>query len=336
MTGKKSIPSSLPFEVAEWYARIQSGDAGDTDIEAFDSWLRHNPEHAERLGELDSLWDGLGAIDLPLPSPEVAAGRVHRLYAPISSVRADRPQRRRLAWAIAASIAVLILGSLVGLFAPDIHRTGRGEYRQVALEDGSLVYLNAMSELRVAYSKEARSLVLEKGEALFDVVHDPARPFLVEAGSSVVQALGTRFNVNARTDTVMITVLEGTVQISQKKSGEAKGALETSSAVARQGDQVSLTELGILTKVASINLEEVTAWRRGQIVLSGETLYEAVEKYSRHSDHEIVIADDLVGEVTIHGVFNAGDRGVFLNAIGRTFDVEVVADGSDRTILTQR
>src|SRR3546814_3966246 len=78
----------------------------------------------------------------------------------------------------------------------DLYRTVLGERRVVTLADGSTVSLDAASEVRVAYSERARELALVRGQARFDVAHDPRRPFAVQARDQRVVATGTAFNVD--------------------------------------------------------------------------------------------------------------------------------------------
>src|SRR3546814_19320188 len=75
----------------------------------------------------------------------------------------------------------------------DVYRTVSGERRLITLEDGSKISLDARSEVRVRYSKDARRLELLGGQARFDVAHDSRRPFSVRARDPLVIATGTAF-----------------------------------------------------------------------------------------------------------------------------------------------
>src|SRR5690606_3963976 len=109
-----------------------------------------------------------------------ALDRVHTTASQRCATR-SRPINR-----LGAVAAVLLL-SVVGVIAfhlgsPDVYRTGIGERRVVTLADGSKVQLDSSTELRVDYTKQARDLQLIKGQARFDVAHEPERPFYVIAG----------------------------------------------------------------------------------------------------------------------------------------------------------
>ncbi|HVI44861.1 MAG TPA: FecR domain-containing protein [Chitinophaga sp.] len=84
------------------------------------------------------------------------------------------------------------------------------------LPDGSKVHLNAGSMLSfdlVAFA-ESRELKIE-GEAIFDVVHNEQRPFIINTGFAMIQVLGTRFNLKSYGDNQLVaTLLDGKLQVS--------------------------------------------------------------------------------------------------------------------------
>ena len=71
-----------------------------------------------------------------------------------------------------------------------------GEYN-VELADGTLVYLNAESELQypVTFIGESREVTL-RGEAYFKVTKNNEKPFIVKSEGLSVQVWGTEFNLN--------------------------------------------------------------------------------------------------------------------------------------------
>lgn len=103
-----------------------------------------------------------------------------------------------------------------------------GERATVALTDGSLVHLNTQSALSVTLSSHRRSLSLKQGEALFEVAHDPARPFDVAVNGRVVRAIGTIFNIEHDGHRTIVSVLEGAVRLFEKRTS-AKFTLVTRS-----------------------------------------------------------------------------------------------------------
>ena len=85
---------------------------------------------------------------------------------------------------------------------------------KIVLYDGSLVWLNAGSELRYPNTfVENQRVVYLKGDAYFDVTKDRSHPFIVKTISSEISVLGTSFNVNARENSCVTTLVEGRVRM---------------------------------------------------------------------------------------------------------------------------
>jgi len=93
----------------------------------------------------------------------------------------------------------------------------------VLLNDGSLVTLRPKS--RLSYPKEfnkSNRTVYLNGEAFFDVVRNPAKPFLIYANKTVTKVLGTSFLVRAFEEekAVVVTVRTGRVSVYAQKDFE--------------------------------------------------------------------------------------------------------------------
>lgn len=61
------------------------------------------------------------------------------------------------------------------------YRTGTGEQATTTLADGSVLQLNTQAAVAVQYTDTTRRVDLLDGEAVFRVMKDAARPFLVQA-----------------------------------------------------------------------------------------------------------------------------------------------------------
>lgn len=96
-------------------------------------------------------------------------------------------------------------------------RTGVGERRQIALEDGSQLQLNSNSAVDVKFDGHQRVIELLQGELWVDVAKDAQRPFVVRTDQGTATALGTRYLVKRAPDgTTVVTVIESTVAVKGK------------------------------------------------------------------------------------------------------------------------
>ena len=125
-----------------------------------------------------------------------------------------RPRRRTwlaLGGAVAAALAALGTWTITNMQDQAVQiATAPGEHRSIALSDGSRVQLNG--DTVVKYDPEnPRMAILEHGEAVFEVHHDSARPFVVTVGDIRLIDAGTVFNVVHEAGTLEVAVAEGAV-----------------------------------------------------------------------------------------------------------------------------
>ncbi|MBW7947314.1 MAG: FecR domain-containing protein, partial [Sphingomonadaceae bacterium] len=199
-------------------------------------------------------------------------------------------------------------------------RTAVGEQRIVRLDDGSRVHVNTASSVRIAFEGDVRGVVLEEGEAFFEVAPDPARAFVVAAGDAEVRALGTRFLVR-RADGVRVALAEGRVAVS---AGGATRMLEPGEAVRVSG--------GGIGEPAPADIAALTGWLSGRLVFEETPLSAAIAEVNRYSRDPVVLAADGYGARAVSGVFETGDRAAFVSAVGALFALraETLPDGTIR------
>jgi transmembrane sensor len=225
------------------------------------------------------------------------------------------------------------------------YATGRGEQRTLKLEDGSVVYLNTQSRLEVRFAKNVRAIRLLEGEALFSVERDPARPFRVMAGSTMIQAIGTRFNVYSSDAGATISVVEGTVQVSpetESSSSPSPTPLAANTAAVGQvaarephearlsaGEQARVSRDGGIVKRTVPDLSQIVAWRERRLVFRADALTEVAAQFNRYNSVQIRVAGDALRAKQITGVFDADDPRSFLQFLERDGALAVEERGND-------
>lgn len=173
-------------------------------------------------------------------------------------------------------------------------RVPRGGEYSITLSDGTIVYLNAESELRypVKFVGEDRRVYLS-GEAYFDVVHDKAHPFVVDVkNSTVVRVLGTSFDVRAYADEdeVLTTLVQGSVRFSAGKE----------SVILEPGEQVVLDKSGRL-ETREVDTYLYTAWKDGVFAFKRQRLEEIMKVVARWYDVNVFWENVSQKEVTFTG-----------------------------------
>ena len=172
-------------------------------------------------------------------------------------------------------------------------RVPRGGEYSITLSDGSIVYLNSESELRypVKFVGEDRRVYLS-GEAYFDVSKDKEHPFSVDVNGSVVNVLGTSFNVRAYTDEneILTTLVQGSVKFSAGKE----------SVILKPGEQAVLDKSGRVV-IKEVDTYLYTAWKNGVFAFKKQRLEEIMNVVARWYDVNIFWENASQKEVTFTG-----------------------------------
>lgn len=299
--------SAREGEVEPLIARMVEADFGRGPASArveLEKHLRQSPEQAELHDRVMGLWDRLGELDPPQFEPE------RRWW--------DRPVTKVAAVLLPLFLVAGLLAAALGVFAPDRYHVElaavAAERRIVSLPDGSTVRLSPNSIVNVDLTDATRLLTLERGEALFEVAHDSSRPFLVRAGNGTVRAVGTAFNVRMGQRGVVVTVVDGTVQVTAADGADKSGQRLAQLASAGQQVVYGQDALGtgaassaFLSPVRAVETERFTSWAEGVLRFNGEPLGDVIKEVNRYSARQLELDDPSLASVPIYGVLNTGD-----------------------------
>lgn len=291
-----------------------------------DAWLAADPAHSPAYIRTLSMWNDLGEVMADagasgLDEPVLSGTRT--FAPPAASPRRDR----RAMFAGLACLALVCLASVFWMMRAPTFGTAVGEQRIVVLRDGTRVTLNTDTEIAIDDDRQ-RHVSLRHGEALFEVAHDPAHPFVVTARGANVQALGTSFVVRNDHDRLDVLLLTGVVKVDQPD--RVGGSI-----VLKPGDRLSRTGVGAVLRDRP-KIEAATAWRNGELVLDDTPLSEAVAEMNRYSERPIVLKDEQVRAMRLSGVFRTRDSETFANTVGAIYGLQVSSDGSGLHIAAPR
>lgn len=280
-------------EAAVWLARLHD-DQGNAVRSALDAWLAEDSAHDAAFARASEIWAIL---------PRAASSREDE-----TELRPTAQHFSALVAAIAACLSLLVgLGVLWwSLASAGGYATRLGEQKVATLKDGSRIALNTDTRVDVRFDSDRRRIELDQGEAMFEVAHDAARPFVVIAGDTRVQAIGTVFTVRRTRDDVVVTLIKGKVAVSHERSRN-KGGTDTP-LVLRPGEKLIEPVEGP-SRIELESVETATAWRRGQTVFQDTPLGTAVSELNRYGGPPIVIDDPRLAALPVSGVFstNAAD-----------------------------
>lgn len=291
---------SLLDQARQWQVLLHSGRATAADRAAAQAWRQAAPEHEQALREVEGLWSLLGQIERPAEQPQVRVLRRRRWAAPLAC----------------AAMLLLALwlprGIWIGLYA-DIS-TQPGEVRELRLADGSLLTLNGDSALDWQFVDGRREVRLYRGEADFQVAHDPARPFIVRAGEAHIRVTGTRFDVRLEEGGVDLAVSEGRVLA----SSEGREPLPV------VGGQQVQWRGGELQAPQALDARQRLGWQRGKLVFRDQPLEHVFAELERSQSARVLFVDEAARAVQVTGVFALNDPEAVLRAVETTLPVSLV------------
>jgi transmembrane sensor len=319
---ERNDANAIEAEAMAWLAEREEGFAPGR-AAAFEAWRRRDARHAATVAELEQVLvqlDGLAArreevnAHFNRVSPSPPPGQNTPAPVPIF------PWWRPVAWSGLA--AALVLGAFLGFRALPSSRspetrytTTTAGYERARLADGSTLELNTASAARVQFTAAERRVELESGEAHFEVAHDTARPFVVNAGGVAVRAVGTAFNVRFVSGAVEVTVTEGKVAVGPAMSSGGATLVAANQRLALP--LAAAAPANAIESLAPADVRAVLAWQRRVTDFSDTPLSEVTARFNRHNSLQLVVADPALGSRRIGGMFALDDAEAFVRLLER-------------------
>ena len=324
--------------------RYVTGECDPAEARETLHWINADPERVRATDALSSLHRAGGT----LPRHWNVDAAWQKVAEPLSRRRALAPRGApastrglasagagrfaRLAPRLAAGMVIALSGGAFWFFVLNAHHptsdtrpvamretlTQRGQLIQLRLGDGTRVTLDAASRIRYAHdfgvADRARDVHLE-GRALFNVAHDPKRPFRIHTSRALVEDIGTRFVVRSYTgdSADRIAVAEGTVALHDARR----------TVVLNHGD-VGIAARGAEPRaLRDVDIGADTAWAGGQLVFRDTPLREVVTDLARWYDLEIRLADPALGGRLLTATFGDTPRDAMLADLARALKLRV-------------
>jgi transmembrane sensor len=318
-----SPANTLRTTAASWTVRRDRGLSAAESIE-YELWLAADPRHAAAMQRTSAAWSLLDRIPESAAAPILAAATRRRSF-----------WRRTVTFGSLAAAAALAVGLFVwsrplpaeadpALSTPALSATTTP--RLVTLSDGTVVQLNTGGEVSERFTAATRHVTLTRGEAHFAVTKNPARPFVVQAGSLQVRAVGTAFNINLQSSAVDVIVTEGRVQLTTGTADAPELDAGERATLRRSAAGPTL----VVARIDAAAIAQTLAWREPLLRLGGATLAELAAEFERATGRRLVLADPALADLRFGGRFRADDIDGFTHLLATTLDLDVerAADGT--------
>lgn len=339
----------------EWLDRLERSE-DPNDRADFMAWLKESPVHVREVlsattfdAVLPLTLDPDHKIDVDVLARQknvVLLGNGAGREIEPARMKPRKMRDKRMGWSsliglsAAAGLAIAVAINWPGPAEPQQQfGTSVGEQRSIGLSDGSIVHMNTQSNVRVAFSDTARDVYLLGGQATFKVKHDAARPFRVHVDSTVVQAIGTQFDVHRLKDRTNVAVIEGVVQIISGTEGKLDAATLSKlpeNTKVPAGESVVIVADGKLTPHAAISPQDASAWQQRRLIFRNHTLAEIATEFNRYNRApQIRIEGEDLRARRFNIVLDADDPQSLLDYLSTDKQIAFNRSGDELVIRTQ-
>lgn len=210
-------------------------------------------------------------------------------------------------------------------------QTNEDHHREITLSDGSVVRLNNNSEIIISkdFLRGTREIQL-KGEAYFDVAHNPDQPFIIHANHSTVRVLGTAFNVRSipETDNVQVAVVEGRVSFTNKMAIDAETQQENG-VVLTKGQYAYMDIENSRFQVDDVAVRNYLAWNSGKFEFEGQTLQQVCVQLQRIYGVECGFSEPSLKSIPLTAEFTNESLEKTLSVIALSLKLEFTVRDND-------
>ena len=321
---------TLEQDAAAWVVRLSGDNVGETEWLAFVAWLDDAPSERPDLrrqafDRAQAVWLSLDQLRESAPGPR--RSRVHSTLLRRSNI---------VGLASAAAAACIAVSGVwlasrpqpADLAQPSAllaYATPAGRHRTIRLADGSRIDMDGATRLTVDLQGADRRVSLAHGEAQFDVVHDPARPFQVDLGHARVAVLGTAFDIVREDAAAQVAVSRGAVSF---QAGEQSVTLPA-------GRAARLGASGVI-ELAQVSPADVGAWRTGRRVYWDRPVSEVLADLNRQYPQPIRLAGQQARRMRFTGVLALGTRDQMVGRLTTLLPLEAKPGQGGEIVLSAR
>jgi transmembrane sensor len=297
---------ALLKEAADWVMAFQYGSAEERDREAFERWRQQSPAHREAWSRAETVLGTFAHVPSQIGKDTLGA---------LQRVKRRRSLRMLGALMLAAPAGWLAWRQLPWQeWTADV-ATATGERKSMQLADGTQLVLNTQSAVDIVFTPAERRIRLHAGEILVTTHRDPSpvyRPFVVETGQGVVQALGTRFSVRRLDDAISrVAVFQDAVEI-RPSAGSVRRL---------QAQEQADFDAGGVRSPTPVE-RSAALWEQGMLLASDMRLADVLAEMGRYR-HGVLRCDPRVAGLRVSGAIALGDTDVGLALLERSLPLRV-------------
>ena len=309
---------------------LENGEKSIAEGSILNEWLQSNPSNKNEFGKYQKIWNTTADVStLQKFNSEEAWNQVDSIL----ETRKNRTrQLKNIALVVSGMAASLLIFLSLTFYTNQFSSseatiamtTTYGSRSEVVLPDGSVVKLNAGSNLEYHYDKIGQTRKVDfSGEAFFEVAKSK-KPFVIETSDGLtVKVLGTKFNLSTYPEDRMAqtSLFEGKVELSQNGSA---------SLILKPGQMAILDKESNELKYSEGEISQTTSWMQNKLYMENMSLQDVCTKLERWYDVNITLSDKNLGkEIHYTGVLKEQTVLDVLNALCQLSSIRYELKGKD-------
>lgn len=305
-------------EAALWFTRMHSQRISEQETAQFKQWLAASPQHAKAYDAMASVWRDFDAMPRPASAKKEASEKrpFFRLWRPLGNT---------LAAFFIAAILFLPYSHLPSMLLNNMTLVTTDTPKEVTLPDGSQLFLNRHTRVRVAYETPVRNLFLDEGNAYFKVKSNPYRPFVIQTDQRRIQVVGTEFEVNKTAQQVSVNVSQGIVSFQNEQNSHPVFLLAGDSAISASPNSKITRQ--------HVDAQDVARWRFGELVFVDKPLAEVLAELKNYSAVNVELSPATLANSKISGRINIRQPDLFFQALPSLLPVQVVYQDKNNILI---
>ncbi|MBC7776559.1 MAG: FecR domain-containing protein [Phycisphaerae bacterium] len=307
-------------DIDELIAKHLTGEMAAEEQALLEKWLVESPDNRQYFDQMQRLWQKSDLGKRALSKPLDVEDALLRTKAKIQ----HKPVKAKVVpmafWRYAAAAVILLLVGAFWFFqqnadTPTVQLAAAENPLRDTLSDGSVVSINQYSSLSATFTKKSRQVKM-KGEAYFEVAHNASKPFVIEVQQVQVTVVGTKFNIDNRSDPnwVIVSVVEGKVRVQSGGQSEFLTA----------GEQARIDcQSGQFIKTQTKPSGNESAWANHQFKFEDTPLSEVIPMLEKAYNVKINLTNKELENCHLSAPFNNQPIERIIVIIAETFSLEI-------------
>lgn len=299
-------------------ARYFNGTASEADLKEVAQWLKEDAANESELKQLDKVWTN--------GQSQKQSFDTTKAWQKVASQTVKAPKRNKASiYKVAAGIAAIFaIGLLLWFFTSSnsvemlSYQTTK-ESKEITLPDGSKITLNAYSSLQFPekFTENERNVSMI-GEAFFEVMENPTKPFKIDINTTEVTVLGTSFNIDSRDTATVVSVKTGKVKFGIKKGLQVE--------LIKNQEAKYIARKDSITPTVTVD-PNVFAFKTRVFYFENTSLTNVVERLSKAYHVDIKLDDKSWANYNLTATFERQKLDTVLDVISETLNISVRKEG---------